>query len=436
MDIELVGEILTDKKPVNTQSFNTLKLKDCCVKITDGSHFSPKSVEKGYPYVTVKDMKDDKIDLNNCLQISEEDYKELVKNGCKPQINDLLFSKDGTVGKVSLIENESDFVLLSSVAILRPDTEILYPKYLFHVLKSRAFLDQALNQKRGVAIRRIVLRDLKELTLSVPPINTQKQIVSKIEELFSELDKGIEELKTAQQQLKVYRQAVLKWAFEGKLTNENVKEGELPEGWELREIKSVCSNIKVGIVIKPTQFYSTSEDGVRAFRSANVREFQINDSDWVHFSKEGNEINYRTKLKAGDVLLVRSGYPGTSCVVSKKFEDSNAIDILIATPNREIITSEYLCCFNNSPLGKGLFRSNSRGVAQKHLNVGEYSRLKISVPPIEEQQQIVQEIESRLSVCDKIEETINDSLKQAEALRQSILKKAFEGNLLTNIDSV
>jgi type I restriction enzyme S subunit len=268
----------------------------------------------------------------------------------------------------------------------------------------------------------------------LPPKEEQQQIVSKIEELFSELDKGIEELKTAQQQLRVYRQAVLKWAFEGKLTNESIKGGELPEGWELKEIKSVCTNIKVGIVIKPTQFYSTSENGVKAFRSANVREFQVNDSDWVYFTEEGNEVNYRTKLKEGDVLLVRSGYPGTSCVVPKKFEGTNAIDILIATPNNEIITSEYLCCFNNSPLGKGLFKSNSRGVAQKHLNVGEYSRLKISVPSIEEQQQIVQEIESRLSVCDKIEETINDSLKQAEALRQSILKEAFEGNLSKNID--
>jgi type I restriction enzyme S subunit len=263
----------------------------------------------------------------------------------------------------------------------------------------------------------------------MPPKHEQQQIVSKIEELFSELDKGIEELKTAQQQLKVYRQAVLKWAFEGKLTNEDVKDGELPEEWDLREIKSVCTNIKVGIVIKPKQFYSADENGVKAFRSANVREFRVNDSDWVYFTEEGNEVNYRTQLKEGDVLLVRSGYPGTSCVVPKKFEGTNAIDILIATPNKEIVTSEYLCCFNNSPLGKGLFKSNSRGVAQKHLNVGEYSRMNISVPSIEEQQQIVQEIESRLSVCDKIEETITDSLKQAEALRQSVLKKAFEGEL-------
>jgi type I restriction enzyme S subunit len=281
----------------------------------------------------------------------------------------------------------------------------------------------------GTAQPQVTINNAIELDIPLPPKPIQQAIVSKIEELFSEIEKGIESLFTAQQQLKTYRQSVLKWAFEGRLTNENVKDGELPKGWIEKEIKDVCQNIKVGIVIKPSNFYSQNRNGIKAFRSANVREYQINDSDWVYFTEESNEINYRTKLKEGDVLLVRSGYPGTSCVVSKRFEGANAIDILIATPNKEKMLPDYLCCFNNSPLGKGIFTSKSRGVAQKHLNVGEYSKLKINFPSIKEQHLIVQEIESRLSVADKMEEGINQSLQQAEALKQSILKKAFEGKL-------
>ncbi len=302
-------------------------------------------------------------------------------------------------------------------------------KYLFYHLLGN-WKNRNKDKQFGSATNYIRMANFTDYEIPIPPLETQQAIVSKIEELFSELDKGIAELKTAQQQLKTYRQSVLKSAFEGKLTNENVKDGELPEGWEIYKIKDVCDNVKVGIVIKPTTFYSKDNSGIKAFRSANVREFQVNDSNWVYFTEESNEINFRTKLKEGDVLLVRSGYPGTSCVVPKKYDGSNAIDILIATPNKGKILSDYLCCFNNSPLGKGMFTANSRGVAQKHLNVGEYSKLKINVPSLKEQHSIVQEIESRLSVADKMEQSIQESLQKAEALRQSILKKAFCGELV------
>ena len=190
-----------------------------------------------------------------------------------------------------------------------------------------------------------------------------------------------------------------------------------------------CHEIKVGIVIKPAQYYTDAEHGIKAFRSANVREFRINDSDWVYLSQEGHAQNKRSEIHTGDVLIVRSGYPGTACVVNDKFNGCNAIDILIAVPKTELITSEYLCAYTNSPHGRKLVSEKKRGVAQAHLNVGGYSKMQIVVPSIEEQKQIVSIIESRLSMCDSIEQTVDAALQQAEALRQSILKKAFEGGL-------
>jgi type I restriction enzyme S subunit len=108
----------------------TKKLGDVCEKITDGSHFSPVSTEKGKPYVTVRDISWlGKIDLEHSKRISEESYSEVVRNGCKPEKGDLLYSKDGTVGKLALVHNESDFVVLSSLAILTP-SKYLDQKYL------------------------------------------------------------------------------------------------------------------------------------------------------------------------------------------------------------------------------------------------------------------------------------------------------------------
>ena len=272
----------------------------------------------------------------------------------------------------------------------------------------------------GTTRLKLTQASLKKIPIKLAPLSEQRAIVAKIEQLFSELDNGIANLKAAKDKLEIYRQAVLKKAFEGE--------------FEIKKIKEVCENIKVGIVIKPTQYYSIEEDGVPAFRSANVREFKIENANWVYFTKDGNRQNSRTQIKENDVLIVRSGYPGTSCVVPKKYEGSNAIDILIATPDQRQIHAKYLCAFNNSPLGKGLFRAGSRGVAQQHLNVGIYSNLNIPVPSIEQQSDILQEIETRLSVCDNILTNIEEGLEKTEALRQSILKQAFEGKLLNETE--
>ncbi|MEM9078777.1 MAG: restriction endonuclease subunit S [Bacteroidota bacterium] len=311
--------------------------------------------------------------------------------------------------------------------------EVLLNIYLFYFIIQESFRRNAQHNMTGaVGLRRVPKNYLISHSFPLPPLPEQRAIVAKIEELFSDLDKGIADLKKAQEQLKVYRQAVLKKAFEGELTNPLLKHGTIPMGWKKTIIKDVCENIKVGIVIKPKQYYSKDGKGIHAFRSANVKEFRVNDSNWVYFTEKGNNQNPRTKLKTGDVLIVRSGYPGTSCVVPPRFEGANAIDILIATPNYSKLSSEYLCAFNNSPLAKGLFNEGSRGVAQKHLNVGVYGKLNILVPPLEEQRQIVREIQSRLSVCDQMEQSITESLEKAQALRQSILKKAFDGTLLSD----
>ena len=228
----------------------------------------------------------------------------------------------------------------------------------------------------------------------------------------------METLKKTKAQLAVYRQAVLKEAFD-----------HISSKSDTHLIKNVCNDITVGIVIKPAQYYTIEAEGIKAFRSANVREFHINNTDWVYLSKEGHSCNLRSEIHTGDVLVVRSGYPGTSCVVTDEYNGCNAIDILIAVPNTDVITPEYLCAFTNSPYGRKLVSEKKRGVAQAHLNVGGYSQMKIPVPDISIQHQVVEKIESDLSRCDSIEKTVDTALQQAEAMRQSILKQAFEGGI-------
>lgn len=152
--------------------------------------------------------------------------------------------------------------------------------------------------------------------------------------------------------------------------------------WDVARVEDVA-DVTVGVVIKPAQYYvEDSSTGIKAFRSLNVGPMKIKDADWVYFSAEGNKKNSKSILQEGDVLIVRSGYPGTSCVVPAKYAGSNAIDLIIARPNMAVIEPGYLCAFNNYPHGQQQIQQGVGGAAQQHFNVGKYKKMKIPVPPI------------------------------------------------------
>ena len=161
-----------------------------------------------------------------------------------------------------------------------------------------------------------------------------------------------------------------------------------PYNWPLINVEDVA-DVSVGVVIKPAQYYTDAEHGIRAFRSLNIGPMRIKDSDWVFFSHEGNEKNAKSQLKENDLLIVRSGAPGTACVVPKEYEGCNAIDIIIARPNTELVNPFYLCIFTNMPHGKKQIEIGTGGAAQQHFNVGKYNKLKLMKPPLELQNEFV-----------------------------------------------
>jgi type I restriction enzyme, S subunit len=316
------------------------------------------------------------------------------------------------------------FVTNNSLILEIKDQEQLDKKFLFHILHT-------VNKSKlvtGTAQPQVTINNAVDLTFPLPPKETQQQIVSKIEELFSELDKGIEELKTAQQQLKVYRQAVLKWAFEGKLTNGDVKEGELPEGWKKVTIESIATVGTGTTPLKSKREYY--EKGTIAWvTSGALNEEYVRDATDLVTEKALKETNLSIYSKH-TLLLAMYGEGKTRGKCSELLIDActNQAIAAISFERHDIRVKPFLKYYLLKNYND--IRRLSSGGVQPNLNLGIVKKTSLPFPPIEEQQQIVQEVESRLSVCDKIEETITNSLKQAEALRQSILKKAFEGRLV------
>jgi len=308
----------------------------------------------------------------------------------------------------------------SAMKILSPVGKLVNIKYVFGYMQTLRI--------NADTHKRYWISHYSQLPIPVPPLPEQHRIVAKIEELFSSLDKGIESLKTAQQQLQVYRQAVLKWAFEGKLTNRNVVEGELPDGWKWVKLGEVCTNVEYGSAAKSKEIGK-----VPVLRMGNIQGGKIDWDDLVYTDDE-IEIN-KYLLRKNDVLFNRTNSPewvGKTAMYKGERPAIFAGYLIRINRIEALIDASYLTYYLNSHIAKKYGNSvKSFGVNQANINGTKLKTYPLPLPLLSEQHEIVAEIESRLSVCDKIEESIEHSLKQSEALRQSILKKAFEGKLVS-----
>ena len=226
----------------------------------------------------------------------------------------LVILTDIHLGKTAIFKNQASILIHGINLLLIRFKENVSADFLNYQFKYKRRVGEFVGiAQKSVNQSSINQSKLKNLDFILPPIQVQKHIVSKIEELFSELDKGIEELKTAQQQLKVYRQAVLKWAFEGRLTNEDVKEGELPKGWKYKKLSEVSKRITDGEHFRPI----TQETGIPFLSAKDVRDTGVSFDEPLFISEEtARKALQRCDPEKGDILIVSRGATvGRLCIV-------------------------------------------------------------------------------------------------------------------------
>ena len=359
-----------------------------------------------------------------------------------------IVGRKGTINKPIFV-NEP-FWNVDTAFGISPGNE-LHPKYLYYFCCSFNFKEL----DKSTTIPSLAKRDLLQIEMPVPSLSEQERIVSKIEELFSKLDASVAELKTAKEKLKVYRQAVLKEAFEGKLSekwrntndnspyndllsiyrkdqyfkdtsgDENEVELELPTTWIKIRIGEVF-DVEVGAT--PKRSVSEYWNGDINWVSSGEVQFNTISQTKEKITKDGLAHSSTNLHPAGTVMLAMIGEGktrGQAAILNvAAAHNQNTAAILVAkTP----CDSKYLYYF--LLLNYENTRRIGSGNNQKALNKERVRAIHFPFTSFKEQKIIVEEIESRLSVCDSIEQTIDTSLQQAEALRQSILKQAFEGRL-------
>lgn len=333
---------------------------------------------------------------------------------------------------------------------------------------------------------------VEELEFFLPPLAEQHRIVAKIEELFSELDQGVASLKTAREQLKVYRQSLLKNAFEGKLTaawraahrdqlesatalqqriarerlaryqqqladwqtagqagpkpkppkplppltaEELAELPELPAGWGWVQPEEIASQEPYSIGIGPfgsnLKVSDYRESGVPLIFVKNITRCNFS-SDQKYIDQEKFKELFAHSVKALDLLITKMGDPPGDCEI---YPEGSQAAILTA----DCLKFRLWDKFANRLLYKHCINSNfvkrqlgliTRGVAQKKISVERFKTIVLPLMSVEEQKVLVEELESKLSEADQLDQTLATALQQADALRQSILKKAFSGQLV------
>lgn len=272
---------------------------------------------------------------------------------------------------------------------------------------------------RGTTISGITKKQLADVSLYFPPLPEQERIVSRIEELFSQLDAGVETLKKTKAQLAVYRQAAITEAFSVDNNTPNVC---------LSDIAQI-----IGGITKGRNLSGTETIELPYLRVANVQNGYLDLSE-IKTIKLRVDEKERYLLKPGDVLYTEGGDRdklGRGTVWRGEIKDCvHQNHIFKARVDQSKAIPEYVAFWSMStPARNYFYQKGKQSVNLASINKTVLSALTLPLPALEKQREIINHIESRLSVCDSIEQTVDIALQQAEAMRQSILKDAFEGNL-------
>ena len=354
------------------------------------------------PYVDIKAFETGKIesytDGEKCLPCKEGDIL-IVCDG----------SRSGLVGKALNGYVGSTLAKISA--------EGLTQDYLYYFLQGQYALLNT--KKKGTGTPHLNPELLRKQQIYVPSIETQQSIVARIEELFSELDKGVETLQTIKEQLAVYRQAVLKEAFEGSFKK-----------CPLKEISTVIS----GYAFKSEKY--TPAGDYTVVKIGNVKQGYFDFSkDLTRTNEFDCSILTKYLMKQGDCLITLTGSRGKrdyGFVAMISDEENFLLNQRVAALrfDRDVaIPKFYMYYLSSFDYRNQFFGYETGNVGQGNVGIKALKEPLVVFPPIEIQRQIVKKIESRLSLCDSIEQTVDNLLAQAEAMRQSILKKAFEGEL-------
>lgn len=335
---------------------------------------------------------------------------------CPPKTT--IVGRKGTINSPIFV-NESFWNVDTAFGLI-PSSKLL-PKYLYYFCCHFNFT--ALD--KSTTIPSLAKRDLENIEMNVPPLDEQFRIVAHIEELFSELDKAVDTLKTTKEQLEVYRQAVLKDAFDNA---QAMCERFTPIEELLVTDRKGMSTGPFGTMLKKHEHKTT---GVPMLGIENIDSGKFIDGNKIFVTPEKAAELKSFALKSGDIIISRSGTVGELCVVPPRMEGALLSTNLmrVSLDCQKVLPEYFIYLFQSKGIVLDQVKELCKGSTRIFLNQTILKQIRFPIPNVHEQLQIINTIESRLTFCDNIEKTVDTALAQADAMRQSILKQSFEGKI-------
>jgi type I restriction enzyme S subunit len=355
-------------------------------------------------------------------------------------------------------------IIVADLMRVRPSDIIVNTEYLVYAINSKTIQDQFKRITKGTTRARVNLTIVRDIEIPLAPLNEQNRIVEKLDELLSELEKGKEQLQTSLEQLKVYRQSILKHAFEGKITESNRNKKEFGSTTELiKQLRQQGKELKIKLKypkIKDSEELPSIPKEWHWIRNEELLKYVTSGSrDWKQYYGHSGSIFIRTQdIKTNNLCLENAAYVKLPTKAEGKRSLVELNDILmtitganvgkVALIDKEIpeayvsqsvalmkyldsrLTKYIWYYFQSRAFGQGLISNLVYGVGRPVLSLENMKEVPVALCSFEEQEAIVKEIENRFSVCDKMEAEILQSLNQLEPLKQGLLQKAFEGDLV------
>lgn len=403
-------------------------LASVCAKITDGTHHSPRMTSSGYLYVTSKNIRPFKIELKDRLFVSEADHMEIYAR-CDVKPGDVLLTKDGAnTGNAAINTLEEEFSLLSSVALIRPDSSKLNSGFLCQFLNSGKGRAQTTSAMDGLAIRRLTIEKIKQLRIPLPSFAEQCKITS----ILSSIDYSVEKTQAVINQLEVVKKALL-----GELLARGIpgyhssfvqsRVGTLPATWRLVEVAEIAADESNSFVIGPFGSNLVAAD----YRNQGtpvvfVRDIKPNRFIWksnVFVDPEKARSLRAHQVRPGDVVITKMGLPaGVAAVYPAEMpEGVVTADIIRIRPDPTKIDADFLALTLNSNGVMGEVEKITGGQTRPKLTLRDYRTIPIPLPPLEEQTQIARTlggVETRISVERR---TLESQMHLKQGLLQALL---------------
>ena len=302
--------------------------------------------------------------------------------------------------------------------------------YAFYVIKSaQSYL---VRKAVGGGQPNISQETIKQLWLPLPPLSTQDIIVRNLDATCSKIDDLLSSVHASIEEYKKLKQAVITQAVTNGVRGEREMKdsgvewiGEIPKEWVIQKIKSISSRINVGVVIRPSEYFD--ENGTVPFlRGINVKEYLISSDNMVYINESSNHILSKSQVHTDDILIVRDGSIGTSCVVPAEYDGANVVSMVIVTPSISC-DSRFICYSLNSDVGKTQFTLTKIGSALTHTSVSAVSDIIVAVPSCAEQKEIADYLDAKCAEIDGLIAKKEQLVKELESYKKSLIYEVVTG---------